>query len=76
MVLVVIDDKGCIIVVDYFVDIFERLYLVGWFDYDIFGLLLMINDGDFVNLLMYLKNEVFKIYIVWIKGIFECEVIC
>lgn len=44
------------------------VYLVGCFDYDIIGFLVMINDGELVNWLMYFCFEVDKVYIVKVKG--------
>lgn len=41
-----------------------------------FGVLLMINDGDFVNVLMYFRYKVEKIYVVKIKGLLIGEKIC
>lgn len=44
----VFDDKGCKVVMDYFIDVIEWIYLVGCLDYDIFGLLFLMNDGSFL----------------------------
>lgn len=53
MIISVFDDRGCIVVIDYFKDIEVCIYFVGCLDYDIFGLLLFINDGEFINLMIY-----------------------
>lgn len=73
VILVVNDDKGRKIVVDFFLYVEERIYLIGCLDYDMLGLFFLINDGEFVNQLMYFKFEVDKVYVVKIKGILSCE---
>lgn len=69
VVIIVYDEKGCKMVLDFFEDVLEWIYLVGCLDYDILGLLIMINDGVFVNWLIYLKYEVKKIYLVKVEGV-------
>ncbi len=61
------DDKGRKTVAD-LVDCGTRVYPVGRLDYDSEGLLLLTNDGDFANRLMHPKQEVDKIYQVWVAG--------
>ena len=48
-----------------------RVYPVGRLDMDSEGLLLFTNDGDFANLLMHPRDEVNKIYQVWVTGYSE-----
>lgn len=44
-----------------------RVYPIGRLDMDSEGLLLLTNDGDFANHLMHPKEEVEKIYEVWVE---------
>lgn len=53
---------------DYFDDLELCIYLVGWLDYDIFGVLLLINDGEFINLMIYFWYYIKKKYVVKLKG--------
>ncbi len=46
-----------------------RVYPVGRLDMDSEGLLIFTNDGDFANLLMHPRQEVNKIYRVWVTGV-------
>ncbi len=48
-----------------------RVYPVGRLDYDSEGLLLLTNDGAFANRLMHPKQEVDKVYQVWVTGFHE-----
>lgn len=50
------------------VDVPQRIYPVGRLDMDSEGLLLLTNDGDFANKITHPKEEVDKIYEVWVKG--------
>ena len=45
-----------------------RVYPVGRLDMDSEGLLLFTNDGEFANRLMHPKQEVKKVYDVWVTG--------
>ncbi|MFC4387699.1 pseudouridine synthase [Gracilibacillus marinus] len=63
------DDKDRKTVTDYFGNVNERLFPVGRLDYDTSGLLLMTNDGDFMNLLIHPRYQMDKEYIVKTKGI-------
>lgn len=48
----------------------ERIYPVGRLDYDTTGILLLTNDGELTNKLIHPKNEVEKVYVAKVKGIF------
>ena len=63
------DEKGRPNVID-LVDCPVRVYPVGRLDMDSEGLLLLTNDGDFANRLMHPKEEVEKLYEVWVKGFY------
>lgn len=39
-------------------------YVVGWLDIDIIGLVLIINDGDWLYKIIVLKYNKFKMYLV------------
>ncbi len=45
-----------------------RVYPVGRLDMDSEGLLIFTNDGEFANLLMHPRQEVNKVYRVWVTG--------
>jgi len=61
------DEKGRKNVAD-LVDCGIRVYPVGRLDMDSEGLLLMTNDGAFANRMMHPKEEINKIYEVWVTG--------
>lgn len=42
--------------------VLECIFFVGCFDWEIIGLLLLINDGDFVKKLAYFSYEIKKFY--------------
>lgn len=46
----------------------DRLNAVGRLDFDSEGLLLLSDDGDFINLLTHPRHEIWKTYRVWIRG--------
>lgn len=46
----------------------DRLNAVGRLDFDSEGLILLSDDGDFINLLTHPRHEIWKTYRVWIKG--------
>lgn len=50
------------------VDCGTRVYPIGRLDMDSEGLLLLTNDGDFANRLTHPKEEVDKVYEVWVTG--------
>ena len=61
------DEKGRANVVE-LVKVPQRIYPVGRLDMDSEGLLLLTNDGEFANRLTHPKEEVDKIYEVWVNG--------
>lgn len=62
------DPEGRKIVTDFLKGIRERVVPVGRLDYDTEGLLLLSNDGEFVNLLTHPKHHVSKTYHATVKG--------
>ena len=62
------DEKGRKNAAQLVADCGVRVYPVGRLDMDSEGLLLFTNDGDFANRLMHPKQEVEKIYQVWVTG--------
>ena len=65
------DEKGRPTVAQLVKDCGVRVYPVGRLDYDSEGLLLMTNDGDFAHRLMHPKQEISKVYEVWVTGYHE-----
>lgn len=65
------DEKGRPTVVQLVQDCGVRVYPVGRLDYDSEGLLLFTNDGEFANRLMHPKQEITKVYEVWVTGYHE-----
>ena len=61
------DEKGRKNVAD-LVNCGIRIYPVGRLDMDSEGLLLMTNDGAFANRMMHPKEEINKVYEVWVTG--------
>lgn len=53
----------------------ERLYPVGRLDYDTKGVLLLTNDGNFMNEMVGPKSGIEKEYLVRIKGILQMEAV-
>lgn len=66
--LLVKDLYGWLVVVG-FVLLEFWVFLVGWFDVDIEGLLLLINDGCIMYWIMYLSFGVEKEYFVEVEGV-------
>lgn len=50
-----------------------RVYPVGRLDYDSEGLLILTNDGAFANRLMHPKEEITKVYEVWVSDFREAS---
>ncbi len=46
----------------------DTLNSVGRLDFESEGLLLLTDDGDFINLLTHPRHEIWKTYRVWVKG--------
>lgn len=65
------DEKGRPTVAQLVQDCGVRVYPVGRLDYDSEGLLLFTNDGEFANRLMHPKQEITKVYEVWVTGYHE-----
>lgn len=63
------DDKGRKVVTDLLPGVKERIFPVGRLDYDTSGLLLLTNDGEFMNKITHPKNEVAKVYVAKVKGL-------
>lgn len=63
------DDKGRKVVTDLLPGVKERIFPVGRLDYDTSGLLLLTNDGEFMNKITHPKNEVAKVYAAKVKGL-------
>lgn len=63
------DERGRKTVVDIFTDVEERIFPIGRLDYNTEGLLLLTNDGEFMNKLLHPKYEIAKTYIAKIDGI-------
>lgn len=68
------DDKARKTVVD-LIPTTARIYPVGRLDYDTTGVLLLTNDGEFANILMHPTNEIDKVYLAKLEGIFNVEAI-
>ncbi|MEQ8153401.1 MAG: pseudouridine synthase [Clostridiaceae bacterium] len=64
------DEKGRKTVID-MVDVPERIYPIGRLDYDSSGLLLLTNDGEIYNKIIHPRKEIYKTYIVKVKGVFS-----
>lgn len=69
------DQFGRASVTDLVADISARIYPVGRLDYQTAGLLILTNDGDFANTVTHPRNEIYKTYILRVKGIPSVETI-
>lgn len=67
------DDRGRKTVVDIITDTEERIFPIGRLDYQTEGLLLLTNDGDFMNKLLHPKYEIEKTYVAKIEGLITKE---
>ena len=67
------DEKGRKTVVDILSDVEERIFPIGRLDYNTEGLLLLTNDGEFMNKLLHPKYEIGKTYVARIDGIINIE---
>lgn len=67
------DPEGRPVVTDLLRNIRERLYPVGRLDYDSEGLLILTNDGDFAQHLQHPRHEIFKTYLVKVRGKLPAE---
>lgn len=68
VVTTMFDPKGRKIVADYFKTVNARVYPVGRLDYDVSGVLLMTNDGDFANFVMHPRYQFKKSYQALVEG--------
>lgn len=66
------DDRGRKTIIDILPEQIknERLYCIGRLDYDTKGVLLLTNDGEFMNTLVGPKSGIEKEYLARVKGIF------
>lgn len=62
------DARGRPTVVDLVKDVGMRLYPVGRLDLDTEGLLIMSNDGNFMNLMIHPRYHIPKTYQAWVEG--------
>ena len=62
------DDRDRTCVVDLLEGVEERVYPVGRLDYDSSGLLLLTNDGDFMQQMTHPSFEIWKTYEAVVKG--------
>ena len=62
------DDRGRRTVLDLVSEIKERIYPVGRLDFDSEGLILLTNDGEFMNKLLHPKFKIEKTYRVKFRG--------
>lgn len=67
------DPKGRKTVAEYFKQIPARVYPVGRLDYDVAGLLIMTNDGEFANFVSHPRYEFFKTYQALCQGAVKKE---
>lgn len=61
------DERGRKTVVD-LIDTKERIFPIGRLDYDTEGLLLLTNDGEIFNKVIHPRTEVYKTYLVEVRG--------
>ncbi len=64
------DDKNRKTVVD-LINTNARIYPIGRLDYDTTGAIILTNDGEFANLMMHPSNDIDKVYVVKIEGMFN-----
>ncbi len=62
------DPAGRPRVLDLVPHVSQRIYTIGRLDYDTEGLLLLTNDGDFVDRLVHPRENIPKVYEVKVKG--------
>lgn len=62
------DPQGRKTVLDLISDNFPRLYPVGRLDFESEGMILLTNDGELTNKITHPKNQVKKVYLVWVFG--------
>lgn len=62
------DPEGRPCIADYLKNIAERLFPVGRLDFDVSGLLLLTNDGEYADALLHPRNEVPRTYWAMVRG--------
>jgi len=62
------DEQGRPTVLSLIKDVKERVYPVGRLDYNTSGLLILTNDGELTNRLTHPRHNIYKTYMVRIKG--------
>ena len=68
------DEKGRKTVAELVADLGERVYPVGRLDLNSEGLLLMTNDGALANRLTHPRQEIEKVYLLWVSQFYAgCE---
>ena len=68
------DEKGRKTVAELVADLGERVYPVGRLDLNSEGLLLMTNDGALANRLTHPRQEIEKVYLIWVSHFYAgCE---
>nr|AQQ74816.1 hypothetical protein [uncultured bacterium] len=65
------DPEGRSTVVDYVRDVPARVLPVGRLDYHTSGVLLLSNDGDFVQALAHAKQRADKVYVAKVRGVVD-----
>lgn len=65
------DEQGRKTVADLLADCPTRVYPVGRLDYYSEGLLLLTNDGQLANRLMHPRNQIDKVYLLWVSGYYD-----
>lgn len=71
----VTDPQGRKTVLDFISEKYPRLYPVGRLDYESEGMILLTNDGELTNKVTHPKNQVKKVYLVWVYGYPNTEAI-
>lgn len=67
------DENGRKTVVDILFDVKERIFPIGRLDYNTEGILLLTNDGEFMNKLLHPRYEIEKTYVAKIDGIITTD---
>jgi len=65
------DDRGRKSIMELIPEVKERVFPVGRLDYDSEGLIILTNDGQLANRLLHPRYEVWKYYLVEVKGQFS-----
>lgn len=64
------DEKNRKTILD-IVKVNERIYPIGRLDYDSSGLIILTNDGDIYNKIIHPREELKKVYIAQVQGVFS-----